>query len=179
MSKRRNDDGPNPAMIFIILSVVFVLLTVLAFGALLLLRQVNFQSALGGDTIPYNLAVRPVPNAKTAADLLPQTLGNFKRGAITGNIQDFQTTYTNGTDKIQLSGSQTVSLVEAQAFVSMFEQANKLTGKENHLLNSDPSFVEIQGATLVQLAWSHNRYYFAIKAPSQAALDAFMQVFKY
>lgn len=178
--QREEREGPDPATIFVLITIVFVIVAMIGFAALFLIGRVNTSTSTDSGNIPYAINERPLPTVNRAVDLLFEQLGPFKRGPVTGTIQNYSATYTNGNnDKIDISGSQEVSFRAAQNDVAMVERNNKLTSVIQRQLNQDPSFIQTGGSGPVYLAWSHERWYFYIKASSQAALDAFMKVFRY
>jgi hypothetical protein len=174
------DNRLNPMTLIIVLSVVVVGIVVAIFAVLYIIGR-NTSDASQGVLVPYSIATRLVPTTTVVAEILPEQLGNFKRGPITGSIQNYKASYTNGTDKIDLAGSQGVSLRAAQASVANIAQLGNSSSPIQHQLYRDPSFAYILGSGTgpVRLAWSHDRWFFDVKADSQAALDRFMGVFKY
>ena len=180
MAQQREDrGGPDPITIFVLMSIVFVAVAMIAFAALFLIGRVNSATTSQQNLTPYNLFLRPVPNAERAVDLLAEQLGPFKRGPVTGTIQSFSATYTNGKDKVDISGSRAVSFHAAQAEVGLAEHDSQLANVLQRQLNQDPSFILTGGPAQVRFIWSHERWMFDVKASSQAALDAFMKVFVY
>jgi hypothetical protein len=173
-----SDNEPNPLMVFVILSIVFVGILLVGFILLFAVSRLTGSDSSSQGTMPYGIVARPIPAGGTVAELLPEKLGDFKRGPISGDIQSFSATYTGGSNKIDFAGSRGVSLRAAQASVANIDRANNSKNNQ-HQLNQDPSFVLIPGAGQVRLVWSHDRWLFDVTASSQAALDAFMSAFKY
>ncbi len=172
-----DDDGPSGMMVFIGVSAVFVVVAVI--GCILLVVAGSVLPGFGGSThMPYNLDTRPLPAAAKAVDLLPETLGSYKRGPVNGNIQNFTVTYTSGDNKIVLNGSQGVSLRAAQASVAQIAEAGQGSGSEKSL-SGDPTYFMTSGDGPTRLAWSHDRWFFDIQASSKRALDDFMKGFRY
>ena len=153
----------------------------IAFIALVVLSR--FNVAIGPSevsTIPYNLVIRTIPTANRAVDLLPGNVGSFKRGEVIGTIQNYKTTYTSGTDIIQIAGSQAVSFRAAQADVDQLAPSKLSGGAIHSLLDQDPSYVlNTSNLPAVRFSWSHDRWFFDVQANSQATLDMFMKGFKY
>ena len=177
--KREDRSGPDPVMIFVLITIAFVVVAVIGLGALFLIGRISGETASQQNAPPYDVLLRSVPTANRAVDLLPEQLGPFKRGPVTGTIQNFSASYANSNDKIDISGSQAVSFRAAQADVGLVDHDNKLTNLVQRQLNQDPSYILTGGTGAVRFAWSHERWFFDVKASSQAALDAFMKVFKY
>lgn len=179
MAQQRDNRGPDPITIFVLMSIGFVVIAMIGFVVLLILGRTNAQVTIQQDTMPYDIILRPTPSAQRAVDLLPEKLGAFKRGPVTGTISQYQATYTNGKDKIDISGSREVSFRAAQYDVSQINQTNSVPNVIQHQVNQNPSFILTGGTGPVRFIWSIDRWFFDVKASSQAALDAFMAVFKY
>lgn len=174
----KDDDGPNPLLIFAVLSGIFVFVIMVIFIIVLVLGagSVTSSSNING---PYDVVTRPLPNAATAAALFPKQLGSFQRGTLTGGLNDFTVTYKSGDHQVQMSGSQAISVALAQTYVSNALQQETALSIVQRQVSSDPSYYLGSGKGTVHFVWSHYIWYFNVKANSQAALDEFMKVFKY
>ncbi len=174
----QEEERSNALLIFIGGSAVIVIILLIVIVALFVLSQIA-PRALSSSPMPYGFTARPLPTVGAVPDLLPESLGPFKRTALSGGFDDFQATYTRGSDTITLSGSQEVSTRAAQAVLA--QRARSVGGSiTSQQLNADPSYLlnaPEKGAA--RLAWSRGRWYFDVQASSRAALDAFMAVFKY
>src|SRR5690242_464869 len=122
MQNRQNSEHnePNPLLIFAILSGIFVLIVMVVFIAVIFMGAASLNKPPVSNG-PYNLVARPLPeanNVKNAGLLLPKQLGDFQRGTLNGTLDNFKTTYQKGDYRIDISGSQAVSVVSAQAYVN-------------------------------------------------------------
>ncbi len=180
MAKRQNrdDDGPNPLLIFAVLSAIFVLIVMIVFIVVVIIGATAVTSPTNTKG-PYNVAARLVPTTDNAATLLPKQIGGFQRGPLTGSIDEFQATYKSGSDQIDISGSRSVSVALAQALVNNAMQTDNAGGIVQRSTGTDPSYYLTTGKGPIHFVWSHYIWYFNVKANSQAALDEFMKVFKY
>jgi hypothetical protein len=178
MAQMKDDERSNILLIFIAGSAVIVIVLLVVFVALVIISQVA-PRALSSGPMPYGFAARPLPTAGAVPDILPDSLGKFKRSALDGGFDDFSATYTSGTDKIRINGSQEVSMRAAQAVVMQFARTNSASTSVQQL-NGDPSyFLSAPDKGPARLVWSRDRWFFDVQASSKAALDAFMSVFKY
>jgi hypothetical protein len=178
MAQQQDEERSNVFLIFIGGSAVIVTLIVIGLIILFAVSQMPTRPQSSGSA-PYSLAARLLPTVTGIVDLLPETLGTFKRTAISGGFETFSATYTSGKDKITVAGSQAVSVRAAQASVAQAARiaGGSVTGQQ---LNADPSYSLSSNAKgLVRLIWSHNRWFFDVQATSRAALDEFMKAFKY
>ena len=174
----QDDERTRIITLFLLASAVLVTAAVIVFAVVIVAGRTGAASQVTNG-LPYNLNSRPYPTTTDLAQILPPTLGKFKRSLFSGSLSDFSATYTADVGKIMLSGSQTVSLALAEFSV---QQASKtVTGLSNKDLGSgDPSYFLLAPETgPARYVWSHNRWYFDVKATSKAALDEFMKVFKY
>jgi hypothetical protein len=106
-------------------------------------------------------------------------LGKFKRTALKGTAQDFSATYASDTGKIEITGTQSVSMRAAQVTVTDLANAAGRQGGSQRL-NSDPSYyLALPERGDVRFLWSHSQWVFDVKASSRVTLDEFMKVFKY
>ena len=181
MAQSSTDNGPNPLIIFVLLSIVIVVLGIVGFVVLIVASTASTGgSQLSGDAGPYNLAQRIIPVDNTAPKvLLPTQIGDFKRGVLYGDLQDFKMTYVSGNYKIDLEGSQEVNISAAQAAVADVGRVVGLGVALKRQLNQDPSYFLSGKSGAIRFTWSHGRWFFDIKANSQQALDEFMKGFKY
>lgn len=180
MSFSVDDDAPNPLNVFLLLSVAVVVVMMIGLGVLIVISLVNSSgNTARRENGPYNLLMRPVPELTQVREALPETIGEFKRGNLTGTIAEFSATYQKGEYVIEIEGAQAVNVRAAQANVADVAEAGGSGTTPNQRLNTDPSFFLTTGSGSIRYAWSHNRWFFDIKASSQAALDEFMRVFKY
>jgi hypothetical protein len=180
MSYSMDDDAPNPFNIFIIMSIIVVVVVMIGFAILLMISVTSSNSnAVRRENGPYGVALRPIPEANQAVQVLPETLGDFKRDKLNGTIKEFKTVYRKGEHTIEITGEQMVNLRAAQASVSDLANSVGAGNTPYRQLNADPSYVLTAGNGAIRYVWSHNRWFFDIKASSQAALDDFMKVFKY
>ncbi|MEP7285159.1 MAG: hypothetical protein ABI947_05260 [Chloroflexota bacterium] len=181
MAQSSTDNGPNPLIIFVLLSVVIVVLGMVGFIVLIVASTSSAGgSQLLGDGGPYNLAQRIVPDDDTPPKvLLPTQIGTFKRDILYGDLQDFKMTYTSGDYKINLEGSQEVNISAAQAAVADVSRVVGLGAAIKRQLNQDPSYFLVNKDGTIRFSWSHGRWFYDIKANSQQALDEFMKGFKY
>jgi hypothetical protein len=178
-NRQDNDDsGPNPLLIFAILSAILVLIVMIVF-VVVIISATSSTNKLSATNGPYNVAVRPIPNVSNTTALLPKQLDKFQRGALTGTIDNFKATYKNGDYQIDISGSQAISVILAQSYVNSALQKDGAAAMVQRQQNSDPSYYLTTGTGAVHFVWSHYRWFFDVKANSQAALDEFMKVFKY
>jgi hypothetical protein len=178
MAQQRGNDTTNIILILMAAGAVFVVITMIIFIGAILINQTPSPSR-GNDAEPYNLGARPIPKNEKVGDILPAQLGKFKRTALKGTIQDFSATYASETGKIEISGSQTVSMRAAQVTVADLANAAGRQGGSQRL-NSDPSYyLALPEKADVRLVWSHSQWVFDVKASSKAALDEFMTAFKY
>jgi hypothetical protein len=172
------DDVSNVMLFFARASAVFVGVAVLALIGLFIASRLSTGSS-GSNAVPYNVDSRPLPKVSQVGELLPEQLGPFKRTGLKGTLPDFSATYTRGGDTITLAGSQAVSVRAAQAGVA---QVARSSGRANtsQLTDTDPSYyLHITEGGPSRYAWSHNRWFFDIRASSRTALDDFMREFKY
>jgi hypothetical protein len=178
MSQQRDEEQSGIFMAFLGISAVIVTLVVIGLIVLFAISQVSTKPQSSGSD-PYSLAYRALPTVTGIGELLPATLGAFKRNALSGSFETFSATYTSGKDKITLTGSQAVSVRAAQAMVA--QAARSASGSvTSQRLNTDPSyFLSSSAKGPVRLIWSRYRWFFDVQATSQAALDEFMKVFKY
>jgi hypothetical protein len=180
MSYSVEDDAPNPFNVFIILSIIVVVIIMIIFAVLIMIGFSGARSnTVRSQDGPYGVALRPIPEFTQAIQILPETLGDFKRDKVTGTIKDFKTTYKKGNDVIEIRGEQMVNVRAAQATVADLASTVGIGNSPYRQLNTDPSYFLTINNGAVRYAWSHNRWVFDIKANSQAALDDFMKVFKY
>ena len=183
MTNRHNqsDSGPDPLIIFVVLSSLLVVTTLIAFGALIIISASQSSGSTSTEFGPYNVAQRPIPNVPDPSRLLPATLSDFKRKVLSGGGQDYKATYLSGSNQIVIAISEGVSLRVVQAYVSTAAQTVKDAKITNSVLSGDPSYFVATGtdSTSTRLVWSHDRWFFDVTANSQPALDAFMKVFKY
>jgi hypothetical protein len=179
MSYSVEDDAPNPFNVFIILSIIVVVIIMIVFAVLIMISVSSSSSTARRENGPYGVALRPIPEATQAIQVLPETLGNFKRDKLTGTIKDFKATYKKGDYSVEIRGELMVNLRAAQASVADLANVVGIGNTPYRQLNGDPSYFLTAGNGAIRYAWSHNRWFFDIKANSQAALDEFMKVFKY
>jgi hypothetical protein len=178
MAQQQDEGRSNVLLVFIGGSAVIVTLIVIGLITLFVISRVPTRPQPSGST-PYDLAARVLPTVTGIVDVLPETLGTFKRTALSGGFETFSATYMSGKDKITVVGSQAVSVRAAQASVA--QAARTASGSvTSEQLNADPSYSFTSGDKgLVRLIWSHNRWFFDVQATSRAALDEFMKAFKY
>lgn len=182
MTNRRDDDdsGLNPLLIFAILSGILVLIVMVVFVIVIIAAASSTSTSRVATTNgPYNIAARPLPSVPNAATLLPKQLDKFQRGSLTGTLDNFKATYKNGDYQIDISGTQAISVVLAQSYVDSALRKDGAAAIIQRQQNSDPSYYLTTGSGAIRLVWSHYRWFFDVKANSQAALDEFMKVFKY
>jgi hypothetical protein len=179
MAGDHDDDVARALLIFVRASAIFVGLAVIALIALFVIGRFSPGSSVA-NAGPYNVATRPLPSAEKPETLLPDQLGAFKRTSLRGSLSDFSVVYGRGKDQITITGSQAVSVRAAQASLSQIARSSG-AANTSQLTDSDPSYylqVRDNGGS-TRYAWSHDRWFFDIQASSKAALDDFMQVFKY
>lgn len=178
--EEREERRATGLMIFAIASSVFVI-GVIGLFLFFVLRSVNRPVPGLSNVNPYEVAGRPLPTAQQPGELLPPTLGNWQRRTLNGRIDNFSATYTNGDNTISLRGSQSVSLVAAVYSVRQVAQTNGPANLAERILDGDlnHSYYLTATASGVRFAWSHDRWFFDIKATSREALDDFMKIFKY
>ena len=178
MAQQQDEERSQVLLVFIGASAIIVTLIVIGLIALLFVSRVSTRPQPSGSS-PYGLAARPLPTVTGIGDVLPETLGAFKRTAISGSFDTFSATYTSDKDKITLAGSRAVSVRAAQASVAQAARTarDSVIGEQ---LDADPSY-SLTGSDKgpVRLIWSHNRWFFDVQATSRAALDEFMNGFKY
>jgi hypothetical protein len=173
-----NDSGPNPLLIFAILSGILVIVVMIVF-VVIVIGGVTSTNKSPSSPDPYSVSTRPLPNVTNAGALLPKQLGKFQRGALTGTLDDYKATYKNGDYQIEISGSQAISVPLAKALVNTALKADSAAAIVQRQVNSDPSYYLTNSQGAIHYVWSHYRWFFDVKANSQAALDEFMKVFQY
>jgi hypothetical protein len=177
LADQQDDDKSRILVIFLAISAIVVLIAVIGLVAIIVFGKMSPSTSGSSAASPYNLKARPLPELKTLNDLLPPQLGSYKRTASTGDMQDFSATYVKEDHKIVLTGSQAVNVRAAQVGVKNAASSGGFTAEE---LDQDPSyFLSAPANGPARYVWSHNRWFFDIKASSKAALDDFMTVFKY
>ena len=180
MSYSIDDDAPNPFNVFIILSIIVVVVVMIGFAILIMISVASSSSnTTRRENGPYGVVLRPIPEFNQATQVLPETLGEFKRDRLNGTIKEFKTTYRKGEHVIEITGEQMVHVRAAQANVADLANTIGSGNTPYRQLNADPSYILTVGSGTIRYVWSHNRWFFDIKANSQAALDDFMKVFKY
>ena len=178
--------GPNPSqdidsstniMIFSAVSAVIVGIVIVIFVVVFIVG--NIANNQPTTVYQYGVTKRPLPTANKLSDLLPVTLGTYKRGQITGTFQNFSAVYQNGQESVKISGSRSVSVQAAIASVTLIAESSGHTDKE--ALNTDPSYYLLVAANNgpARFAWSHNIWVFDAQAGTKTALDEFMKVFPY
>lgn len=170
-------DNSTTMMLFAVISSVFVIIIVVVFVVAILAGNVANRQPTAANL--YNVTTRPLPTVNKLSDLLPATLGRFKRGALSGSFQNFSATYQSGTDSVKISGSQGISVQAALASVAQVATAAGHTGNES--LNVDPSYYlsTAPGNGPARFAWSHYVWFFDAQAGTKTALDDFMTAFPY
>jgi hypothetical protein len=132
---------------------------------------------------PYTVAKRPMPTAggDEVDALLPPKVGNFTRGELTAD-NGASTTYTDGTNTLQVKAGVYPTAAEAQADMQRIgtETENISQGRLAFTgAGFDPSYVQITGGSAPRMAWTRGKYLFDVHGTNQAAIDAFMQAFPY
>jgi hypothetical protein len=180
MSFSTDNDAPNPFNVFIILSVIVVVVVMIGLGVLIAISLASSSNnAVSRENGPYNVSLRPIPQVTQAKDVLPESIGEFKRDNLTGTIKQFKATYKKGDQAIEIEGAQLINFRAAQANVTDVANTVGSGNTPYRKLNADPSYLLTVGTGAIRYAWSHERWFFDIKANSQTALDEFMKVFKY
>ncbi len=165
-----------------VFAVVSSVLMVIAIGIIIyVLGMFVTQLNRRPEPMPFNILNRPLPTVDRAAQLFPERLPPFQRTRFTGTLPNFAAEYAAGNDVIRIRGSQAVSLAAAQGQV--FIVADQL-GLANRAQLLEPA--KLDGAyyytvfrTEALLVYSRQRWFFEIRATSEAALAAFMSVFPY
>jgi hypothetical protein len=139
---------------------------------------------------PFGIANRTMPSGHLATDLLPPTVGGFRREALTDAARvptddELLVTYRRGTDSVSLGASVADTSDEARAAVETAAHATRehlrLTDRRDELprmlqdLAGEPAYVAVSDF----IAWSRDRHFFAARASSPRALAAFMHAFPY
>jgi len=158
-----------------------VVIVLLVAGGYFVIQALTAPARSGNSTIPYGINARPVPNPTSLDALLKPALGQFRRTTVGGSIANFTAQYSNGTDRITISGSEAVSLIAAVASVQKMLQTYGQSGLQQRIEDSDTSYSYYLNTSSSRpiFAWSHERWFFSIQASSKAALDEFMKFFEY
>jgi hypothetical protein len=178
MAQQPDEERSEVFLVFIGASAVIVTLIVICLIALFFVSRISTRPQPSGAD-PYGLAARVLPTVTGIGEVLPETLGTFKRTALSGSFDTFSATYTSDKDKITLAGSRAVSVRAAQASVALAARAagGRVAGEQ---FDADPSYsLSSDDKGQVRLIWSHNRWFFDVQATSRAVLDEFMKAFKY
>lgn len=164
---------------FAVISSLIVLVLIVVFGVVAV--RLAADSAAPLERVPYNLTARPVPRASRPGELFPQTMGDFQRQTLTGNIENFRAVYTSGEDRIAIRGWQAVSFLAAQVGVRMVMEQVGPASVTQRIEDADPRYSYYLSAAGdgMRYAWSHERWFFDVEASSRSALDEFMELFQY
>lgn len=137
---------------------------------------------------PYGIDSRPAPGNDATATLLPETVGDFKRGSekeITKKGSELQTEYVSGSDKIFVTAASFPDLYEAQDEVESMRDV-VLAGRRGRIkvplqrMREDPSFFRVAEEGVAYMAWSRGHYVFTAHAgASEELLDRFMKAFPF
>jgi hypothetical protein len=168
-------------MIFAVASSLVVLALVGLF-VFLITREMSAASPVSSNTNPYNISVRQLPTGQQPGELMPQTLGKWQRKTLGGRIENFGATYASGAETITIQGSRAVSLVAAVFSVRLVERSNGPANIASRIIDSDLNYSYYFSAApngTVRFAWSHDLWFFDVRASSREALDDFMKIFKY
>jgi len=161
---------------------VVVVLGMVVFGGLLLARSSLPITGPQGSVI-YTLDRRAVPTVKTTAELFPAKLKDYARKTLTGLLSNgtgnFAASYTRGADTIQIAGSSSVNYAQAQSDMEQLAVAAGLITRVTRIGNGFGYVLNVEKSDAVRLLYFHTTWMFDIRAPSRAALDAFMVVFQY
>ena len=133
---------------------------------------------------PFGVDRRPQPQGANLEQLLPATVGAFRRealakGARLASDEDLNVTYGDGKDSVDvgLSRPETVDDAREAVKVSRDEavQSKVPMAGARYSLKTDPAY--FQAGDFV--AWTRGTYFFYAKASSPAALARFMAAFPY
>ncbi len=186
MTTQNTDRAPNRRMLLLAILGGAGLLVIAVLVVFLLAIVSKSTSSASSAPVPYDVNTRGTPLTTNIRDLLPQTLGNFTRKTVKGDLStaqlsgQFSATYTtDNKDTITISGFRETHDDQAQAdldtLISKINSANKE-------LSQDRKFGYVL-ATFnngsVRFSYARSYWLFDITASSRAALDAFMKVFKY
>jgi hypothetical protein len=157
----------------------FVVLGLCAVGALTALPALAGESAA-----PFGVDRRPQPQGANLEQLLPATVGTFRREALAKDArlasdEDLNVSYVDGKDSVDvgLSRPETVEDAREAIKVSRDEAVQSkvpMTGARLSL-KTDPAYFQAGDF----IAWSRGTYFFYAKASSPAALARFMTAFPY
>ncbi len=167
---------------FLMAGGVVVVLGMIVFGGLLLARS-SLPVAGPQGSVVYTLDRRAIPTVKTLSELFPTKLKEYTRKTLTGLLTNgtgsFAASYARGADTIQISGSSSVNYSQAQSEMEQLAMAAGLITRVTRLGSGFGYVLNVDKSEAVRLLYFHTTWMFNIRAPSRAALDAFMAVFQY
>jgi hypothetical protein len=145
--------------------------------------------ARAGST-PFGIGTRKMPSGQLATDVLPPTVGGFRRDALADAARvpaddALYVTYRRGTDSVSIGAGVAATSDDARAAVETAAQETReqlrRSNRRDELprmlqdLAGEPAYVAVSDF----IAWSRDRHFFAARASSPRALAAFMQAFPY
>ncbi len=179
-SPKQEERRATLLMVFAVISsliVIAILIGVLAAVGGLITRLGQPVRDFG----PYDLGARRIPLVGFVGDLLPQTLGDFTRLNLEGDLQNFRAVYARGDERVAINGSQSVSLAAAQAGVIRVRDTDIQRGARALIETSRLgfSYYTYGNDDRARLVYNRDRWFFDIITTSQRTLDDFMKVFQY
>jgi len=154
------------------------------------------SGSVSNGPVPYGIDRRPMPTGLNLDTLLPRQVGPYTRESLrrlgsdtpptSAQIDDgnpIYAEYRSGSTKIFVEFGVSSSAEFAQEALRV--AAGDVAGGEFPTdprfgaLGREPSYLKVINADGAFFAWTRGGYYFSASAPSEAALDAFMQAFPY
>ncbi|HRE46437.1 MAG TPA: hypothetical protein PLD47_01825 [Aggregatilineales bacterium] len=168
-------------MIFSVVSSILVVGVIIVLVILVGRQFLDSARRPTNATIPYNVNNRNVPLGTTLGTIFPTKVGEFTRTNMGGTLQNFQVIYQYGEARVTVSGSQSVTVVAAQAQVKRIGDREGRGNGGQFIDEARPyySFDFRYDATVARIAYSRDRWYFEIRAATREALDLFMNGFPY